>query len=206
MSSDDAARAGRVLDAILAELDEQRLQRRIDEPIATVLQHFIDALEGSVDCRDGDEILIDLVGHVYQEGLRITWNPANLDAVTVTLLEDHYEGLRSNGYFAALLDATNLEMGGMVMVLTQLAEIIRSRERQEHTEAVFTRLIDPSDWYLRRGIVEVLLRRYHPFLPPMALECAPAQLVEEIPALILSVVGSSTTAEGLTASHPKNAE
>jgi len=206
MSSDDAIRADRILDAILAALDEQRLQTRIDEPIDTVLWEFIDALEGGGDKRGAEAILTDFVGRVVQEGLGATPNRANVEALTLRLLEDHYEGLRSNGYFAALLDATSLEMGGMAMVLTQLADIIRNQQRQEHIEAVFTRLIDPSDWHLRCGIVEALMRRYRPFLPVLALDCAPSQLVEQIPAMICSVVGSGATAEGLTASHLRKAE
>jgi len=206
MSSEQIGRGQRVLDAILRELDEGRLRTRIDDRIETVLRGFVDFLEHSCDGRTPGEVFSIFVQRVYREGLGRPWTLASAEATSLTLLENHYQGMRASGYFAAVLDATNLETGGMTLVLTQLAEIIRTRERRECTEAVFTRHIDPTDWRLRCEIVEILLKQYRLFLPPTVLECAPSQLVDEIPALMLSIMGSSATVGTLTTLRREKAE
>ena len=151
-----------VLDAILADLDERHVRMRIDEPIAEVFQSVTEHLEGFLIGKATPEIFSEFVQRVYTEGLRAPWKAADPEATALMLLENCYRGLQSEGYYAAILDATGPAMGGMTFVLTQLAEIIRTKERQEYVEAVFTRHIDPSNWRLRCEIVEVLLERCRP--------------------------------------------
>jgi hypothetical protein len=118
------------------------------------------------------------------------------------LLETHYRGQQSDGYHAAILDATGPATGDMWFVLTQLAEIIRTTERQEYVDAVFTHHIDSSNWRLRCEIVEVLLERYRPVLPLMLLECATWQLADQIPEMVLRVIASCQVA--VIRSSPSN--
>jgi hypothetical protein len=107
----------------------------------------------------------------------------------MTLLDTYYRGPQGEGYHTAILDATGPAPGGMTFVLTQLAEIIRTKERQEYVDAVFTHRIDPSNWRLRCETVEILLERYRLWLPPQLLDCAVWQLVDEIPAMVLHLLG-----------------
>jgi hypothetical protein len=201
MNCEGTRRGEEVLDAILADLDEGRIRKRIDEPIEAVLRGFTERLDGCTEPPAAPAVFSQFVQCTYREGLRAPWKVADPDAMTLMLLENHYRGLQSEGYFAAVLDVTTSEMGGMALVLAQLTEIIRTKERQEYVQAVFTRRIDPSDWRLRCEIVESLLERYRPLLPPLLLDCAPWQLVDEIPALVLAIVGSGVPVEGLTVSR-----
>jgi hypothetical protein len=204
MSCKDVRPGEEVLDAILADLDESRICRRIDEPIATVSQSVTQHLETFLIGKATPEVFSEFVRRVYTDGLHAPWKAADPEETTLMLLENYYRGLQSEGYYAAILDATGPVVGGMTFVLTQLAEIIRTKERQEYVEAVFTRHIDPSNWRLRCQIVEVLLERYRPLLPPELLGCAVWQLADDIPALVLAIVGSDAPMAGLAASRRKS--
>jgi hypothetical protein len=203
MSCEGSRPGEAVLDAILADLDEGRICMRIDEPIAAVFQSVTEHWEGLLNGKATPEVFSEFVRRVYTEGLHAPWKAADPEATALMLLENQYRGLQSEGYHAALLDATGPAMGGMMFVLTQLAEIIRTKERQEYVEAVFTRRIDPSDWRLRCQIVEVLLERCRPLLPPELLDCVVWQLADDIPALVLAIAGSGAPMGGITVSYRK---
>ncbi len=197
MNCEDIRPGEQVLDAILGDLDEGHIHKRIDEPIETVVREFTEGLDCCVEPRAAREVFAQLVECVYRDGLRAPWKVADPAATALMLLENHYRGLQSEGYYAAVLDATGPAMGGTTFVLTQLAEIIRTKERQEYVDAVFTRRIDPSNWRLRREIVEILLERYQLLLPPELLDCAVWQLVDEIPDMVLYILSSCSAVGGI---------
>ena len=198
MSSDRMRRAEKVLDSIFKQLNEDHISKRIDEPIDTVLQDFTSRLLNSDENRTPSKVFSEFVRCVYADGLKAGWHVVNSEATSLSLLEDHYRGLWSDGYCAAMLDATNSTMGDLGFVLAQLAEIIKTKERQEYIQAVFTRQIDPSDWHLRCEIVKVLHDRYGPLLSPTLQECPPSQLVDQIPALSIAIISSRTTTATIT--------
>jgi hypothetical protein len=92
--------------------------------------------------------------------------------------------------FRSLMTRLGLTVNERKSRLTQVAEIIRTIERQDYVAAIFSRHIDPSDWPLRCEIVEVLLERYRLLLLPELLECATWQLVDDIPAMVLRILSS----------------
>lgn len=193
MSSDRRHRAEMVLDNIFAQLNEDHIRKRIDEPIDAVLGDFTNNLQQSGRNRTPSEVFSEFVRRVYADGLGAKWHIVNAEATTLSLLEDHYRGLWSDGYCAAVLDATTSSMSGLDFVLAQLAEIVKAKERQEYVQAVFARQVNPCDWYMRREIVKVLLDRYAPLLSPALHECPPSQLVDQIPALTIAIISSHTT-------------
>jgi len=190
-----------VLDTILQDLDESRIRKRIDEPIEMVFREFMERLEGCVELPAASEIFAELVQRIYRDGLRAPWKVADPDATALTLLEKYYGGPEDKGYYVAVRDATGLALGGLTHVLTQLTEIIRTKERQEYVDAVFTRRIDPSNWRLRCEVVEILRERYRPLLPPDLLDCAVWQLVDEIPGIVLRILSSCSAVGGIAPSH-----
>jgi hypothetical protein len=198
MSSDRRCRAEKALDEIFKQLNEDDIHKQIDEPIDATLQDFTGRLEESSDNRAPSEVFSQFVRCVYASGLKASWHVVNAEATSLALLEDRYQGLWSDGYCAAVLDATNSNMGGMGFVLAQLAEIIKTMERQEHVQAVFACQIDPSDWHLRCEIVKVLLDRHGPLLSPILQDCPPSQLADEIPALTLAIISSHNTMNKIT--------
>ena len=187
-----------VLDAILADLDESRIRAQIDEPIETVLREFTEGIDYTAAPRTAHEVFSQFVQCVYRDGLRAPWKAADPDATTLLLLESRYHGLQFDGYSGAIQDATGPAPGGVTFALTQLADIIRTQEREGYIDAVFTRRIDPFNWRLRCEIVAVLLERYRPWLPPHLLEYAVWQLLDEIPAMVVGLLGSCPAGGGVT--------
>ncbi len=188
MNCEGIHRGQQVLDAILKDLDANRMYKRIDEPIAMVLQDVTKRLEARTEFPAAGELFAWLVECIYRDALRAPWRVADPEATTLMLLETYYRGPQSEGYYAAVLDATGSAWGDVAFVLAQVAEIIRTKERQEYVDGVFARRIDPSNWRLRCEIVKALLERYRPWLPPELLECAIWQLVDEIPAMALHIL------------------
>lgn len=198
MSFEKMRRAEKVLDEIFKQLNEDDIRERIDEPIDVVFGDFTKRLEKMGQEGHPSGAFAEFTRRVYTDGLKAAWHVVNAAATSLRLLEDHYQGLWSDGYCAAVLDATNSAMGGVCFVLAQLAEIIKNKERQEYVQAVFLRQINPCDWQLRCEIARVLLDRYGPMLVPPLQKCPPSQLVEEIPALATAIVSSKNTADRIT--------
>jgi len=197
MNGDGVRPGEQVLDAILADLDESRIRTQIDEPIEAVFREFTEGMDYNAEPRTGHEVFSEFVQRVYRDGLRAPWKVADPDATTLLLLESHYRGLQFEGYSGAIQDATGPAIGGMTFALTQLADIIRTQERQAYADAVFTRRIDPSNWRLRCEIVEVLVERYRPWLPPHLLDYAVWQLLDEIPGMVLALLSSCPAVGGI---------
>ncbi len=179
-----------VLSAILADLNESQIRLWIDEPIEAAFQSLLERLEGRATLPGAGEVFAQFVELVYGDGFRARWKMGDPEAMSMMLLEHHYRNEDRQGYQAAVLDATNQVPGGLIFVLMQLAETIRMKERQEYVNGVFTRRIDPSNWYLRCEIVEVLREQYQRLLPPGLLNCDVWQLADEIPALIHRIISS----------------
>jgi hypothetical protein len=198
MSSENMHRAEKVLDEIFRQLNEDDIRKRIDEPIDTAFEDFTKRLEKMGEEDHPSEVFTEFIRCVYTDALKAGWHVVNAAATSLRLLENHYQGLWSDGYCAAVLDAANSAMGGVCFVLAQLAEIVKNVERQEYVQAVFARQIDPSDWQLQCEIVKVLMDRYSQLFSPMLRKCPPSQLVEEIPALTTAIISSHNTANKIT--------
>jgi len=198
MSSENMRRAEKALDEIFRQLNEDDIHKQIDEPIDAVFEDFTKRLEKMGEENHPSEVFTEFIRRVYTDGLKAGWHVVNAGATSLRLLENHYQGLWSDGYCAAVLDAANSAMGGVCFVLAQLAEIVKNTERQEYVQAVFARQINPSDWPLRCEIVRILLDRYDPLFSSMLKECPPSQLVDEIPALTTAIISSRNTAHKIT--------
>ncbi len=201
MSCDDPCAAEQALDAILADLDENRIRKSIDKPIEAVFCAFVERLQSSVELPAAGELFAQLAGAIYRDALRAPWKVTDPQGTAMMLLERHYKGPQSIGYHAAVADATRPTIGSLTLVLTQLVEIIRTKERQEYVDNVFTRHLDPSNWRLRCEIVEILRERYPSLLPLDLLACEVWQLVDEIPAMILRILSSCSAVAGIASSH-----
>ena len=197
-------RVRKVIDDITAALTETLIKARIDEPIDKAARKFNYQLKKPIDYRQIHAILSDFVNHIYTIGLKSDWIVSDPLAETLLILDTHYQGSSSNGYAAAMIDATCQDGTGLELVIIQLAQIIKTTERQKYVNGVFAQYLDPADWYLKCDIVRQLQKRYHSVLPASLLECSPEQLVDEIPHLISLVQNSHTILQEITLSHKKN--
>lgn len=195
--------AQKVIAEIIAALQETLIKSRIDDPIDKAANEFNCQVKKPVDHRQIHKILSDFVSQLYVAGLKSDWIISDPLAETLLILDSHYQGPSSNGYAAAMIDATDEQGGGLDMVLAHLAEIIKTIERQKYVNGVFTSYLDPADWYLKCQIVRQLLKQYNAILPASLQECMPQQLVDEIPHLISLIQNSHTVLQEIAASHEK---
>lgn len=196
--------AQKVIDDITASLQEAVIKARIDEPIDKAAKEFNYRVEKLMDYRHIHKILSDFVNHLYTIGLKSNWIISDPLAETLLILDTHYQGASSHGYAAAMIDATSQGGGGLELVLSQLAQIIKTTERQKYINGVFTRSLNPADWYLKCHIVRQLLKHYHVILPASLGECMPEQLVDEIPHLISLILNSYTMLQEIVTSPEKH--
>lgn len=184
--------AENALERILALLDETRVRNEIDEPIDAAVAAFGFEEEPSVSHRRFHQIVSGFVQHVYRHGVapHQELSSAQASAEAIALLEGSYRGAQARGYDAALLDAVNPRHSGTDVVLAQLAEIIKDNERRKYTHWVFATSLGGLAWSDRCRVAEHLLNRLQPFLTPQLQRCIAAQLVDEIPALIVTHLSS----------------
>jgi len=191
--------------AITAGLDEVLIKKRIDGPIDTAAKDFRYQTKLPLDYKQIHTIFSDFVRNIYENGLQTDWAIPDPLAEAIMLLEDYYQGTYANGYSAAMLDAGDTEYGGIDIVLNRLAEIIKTIERQKYFSGVFVRHINPCDWHLKREIAGILLEQYRPVLPPLMRNCAAAQLVDQIPALMALYLNSCATLQQMSILPKKEA-
>ena len=196
-------RAQKVISELTEALQEKCIKARIDEPINEAAKKFCYNTEQPVDYRQIHKILSGFVNHLYVAGLKSDWIISDPLAETLLILDTHYQGLSSNGYAAAMIDATNEQVGGLDMVINHLAEIIKTVERQKYVNGVFASYLDPADWFLKCQIIQQLLKQYNSILPASLQECSPQQLVDEIPQLMSLIQNSYTVLQEITTSHEK---
>jgi len=182
-----------IIDAIIDRLDERVLKRLIDEPIDKAVQNFEYEYKEQIDHRQIQKLLSDFAARVYKEGLKSGFVPEDFLPFTISLLDRYYEGNFSNGFTAAVQDAANGKEDDLKIVFHRIAEIIKTTEREKYISGILTASIDISDWHLKCRIVEILIARYKPHLPPALQSCHPSQLVDEIPYLLNIIVNNTST-------------
>jgi hypothetical protein len=190
MATDDATkRAQEVISTIAADLDEDLIRRRFDEPVDAVVRGFRYQADDPVTSDAFHRVASDFVGQVYAKGLN---KPAQLiDPLSeaLDLLDHHYESpAYGRGYVAARLDACDPARGGLPGVITNLAGIIKAVERQRYVQGVFNRHLVGIDWEVRCTIARLLLERDIAFIPRQLSACSPALLTDEIPSMVLTAL------------------
>ena len=187
--TDAGKRAQAVIATIIADLDEDLIRRRFDEPVDAMVRRFRYQAEDPVTSETFHRVVSDFVRQVYAEGLG---KPAQLiDPLSeaLDLLDHHYESpAYGRGYVAARLEACDPARGGLPGVITSLAEIIKAVERQKYVQGVFHRHLMGIDWEVRCTIARLLLERDSAFIPRQLATCAPALLADEIPSMLLTAL------------------
>jgi hypothetical protein len=190
MATDDATkRAQEVISTIAADLDEDLIRRRFDEPVEAAVRRFRYKADDLVTSEAFHRVISDLVRQVCAEGLNRPTALIDPLSEALDVLDHHYESpAYGRGYVAARLDACDPARGGLPGVLTSLAEIIKAVERQKYVQGVFTRHLTGIDWEVRCEIARLLLERDSVFIPRQLSACSPALLTDEIPSMLLTVL------------------
>jgi hypothetical protein len=193
MNCDLEKRARGTIEAIMLELDPDGIKHRFDDPISKAARGFDYEPICPITYKEFHRIIADFVEQVYDRALTASWMLTDPLAEAIWLLETGYQSaVYGTGYIAALLDANDPAEGGIQTVLTSLAESIKGIKRQEYTRAVFIRYLHGASWHLRCEIARALLEDFRAFAPERLGKCAPAQLADEIPSLILMLISSDS--------------
>lgn len=178
-------RAREIIEAITAKLDDDLLKCRFDDPIGAVVRQFDCRGEYPLDHTAFNETIARFVAQVYARGLRGPTTLIDPLAEAISLLDDGYQsGAYGPGYVAAMLDANDEAEEGVRGVVMTLGELIKDREKGRYVKSVFTHHLPVGDWHLRCEIVRTLLEDYQAVIPQRLSQCAPAQLVEQIPPMM----------------------
>jgi len=190
MCPENPDNAKMIIDQILELLDEEHLKRQIDDPIDAVINRLEFDHTKPFTCKLFHKAIAKLVGHIYEQALRIKLNLSRPLGEAIFLLDRFYQGGTPCGYEAALLDAADTKRCGLEIVLARLVEIIKTREREKYIGAVLAHRLGPADWPTRCEIAAILIDRYRSFLSPELKRCVPEQLADEIPAFISNHLGT----------------
>jgi hypothetical protein len=183
-STEIARRAREVIDRIVAELDDDLIRRRFDDPVGEVLRQFGCEAEHPIDQKTFNRIMTQVVEQIHR-ALRLPMTLTDPLAKAINLLEEGYEsGTYGRGYVPALLDANDEVAEGLPGVVRSLGELIKDHEKRLYINSVFAFHLPLGDWRLLCEIAKTLLADYRAFLPEALARCAPAQLVDQIPSLL----------------------
>lgn len=193
MNTDIEKRARETIELITVELDQDLIKSKFDEPISRVGREFQYEAKQHIDHKTFHRIIADFVQEIYEKGLKAPLMLGDPLAEAISLLENHYQSATYGaGYAAAILDTDDADAGGIETVLTSLAELVKDIERQKYTNSVFAYHLPGCDWDLLCEIARILLQDYRPFMPERLGKCVPAQLVEQIPSIILGYICSDS--------------
>lgn len=185
MNSKQQDQATQIIQKVFQLLDEERIQKQIDEPIEQAVKQFQFHSETPPTRQEFHRILGDFVRRLYEFGLplRQTLSASQALNEAVAILQHGYVSQSAQGYEAALLDCKYPHQNGIEFVLRQMAEAVKAGERQKYFNWIFARYIDTLDWQMKCRIAEMLLQRGKDFLPPELLHCPPAQFADHCRAL-----------------------
>ena len=186
MNSDNGRDANRIIEKIFELLDEQYLYQSIDKIIEDAAASFEFDKKAPITHQYFIRIIGDFVKHIFENGVRLQQIMSAPQAQTeaIAILETGYQGPHERGYDAAFMDTLNNKLDGYEFLFTQIAEILKDSARQKHIQWVYASLIDPLDWCTRCQVVEIIINRWTPFLPPNIDQSPSAQFVDKLPELI----------------------
>ena len=202
MSSDSQKHAADIIAVIMVKLNGDNIGGLIDKPIDRAAEQFSYKANYPVLYKQFHYIIADFLRHIHKHGLKSPWQLSDPLARAISLLEIYYEGTCACGYSAAVLDVKHFEQEGFESVLSQLAEAVKTSEREKYTKAIFAMYLG-SDWPLRCEIARILLKRCQMLLPIQMRDCTPEQVVDYIPSLISTYINSFAVLQQISSNRQK---
>ena len=178
-----------IIAQVSALLDEEKLHRRIDEPILCILESFDGRIEKPFAVRAFHQVIGSFVKVIYRDGLPIKQDLSEeqAQAEAIHILQG-YQGQVARGYGAALYDAAQTDHNGIQLVLDQMAEYVRLHERDQYLQWVLATCLDHTDWPMKCRLVEYLIRELKPYLSESILLCHPSLLADQWPHLLRTYI------------------
>lgn len=181
-----------LLDRLRREVDESVLAATIDEPIDRVVDETPaqNQRAEAFSVEGFHRMLTRLVQRIYREALPVprTLTDEQSFAIGLNWLENHYVSQGARGYAAAMLDAADENWDGIHLVCRALADAMKQEFRRMKVSALLTRILAPFDWRRRIALVHACFDHCKELLPATMTALPPAQLVDELPAILLLVL------------------
>ncbi|NQU74927.1 MAG: hypothetical protein HQ546_01265 [Planctomycetes bacterium] len=178
--------AATIIRRLVELLDEDHIAAMIDRPIDIALERFpCDDAAGYSHDRF-HRTIAEFLRHLHESAFLCsrTLSPSQSLDEAVALLEQAYQGTYSDGYYAAVQDAEDPSQPGMEVVLTRLADLIKTRRRDMYTRWVIARHLDPADWHTKCALAAALIERCGKWLSGQLQNCTPDQLADSVPELL----------------------
>ena len=188
MNSSARSRAEETIAIIEGLLSDRVIAELINAPVEQAVVSFRFHWDPPFTHRDFLDVIGEFVMHV-RECSSVKGSPSARAArdEAVSLLIRYYSGVHESGYDGAVLDAEAScppTCEGIDVVLIRLAEHMKAEQRQEYTNWVYARYLDPFDRELLCDIVSVVQERFREVLPGDMLALAPCELADDIPHLL----------------------
>jgi len=203
MYADLRKRAEQIISTLYAGLNDNILQQRINIPVDQAFKTFRYKPDKPITLDTFHRTIGDFTQHIYTNGLKMSWKLSLVGPVAqaISLLEKYYQSDFAQGYIAARMDAKDSTQGGMDTVLQRMAESIKAAEQETYIQALFTKHLTLTQWQLRCTVAKIFLERYQQFLPPPLRKCVPAQIVDELPALLQRYLAGDAALQQIYHSH-----
>ena len=171
---------------LIGSLSEEHLAAWVDEPLERAAERFQRIQDPVPSVEAFHELLAAFLRTARSEATGGAINLAESKArdEAVSVLDEGYVGSDANGYYGALLDATDPGQPGVALVLSRFKELLRDRWRHAYTRWVFARYVDPADWRLRCALAGLLADRLRPWLPSGMGSWPPSRLAGLVPELV----------------------
>lgn len=188
MNSKQPFSGTKVIENLLDLLNEDTMQREIDEPLDAAKQSFRIEPSDTISHLKFNQVIAAFIQHIYNEGSRLNRYLSYQEALAeaILLLQRYYPNEYKEGYTTALIDASSGGREGLELVLSELTESVKVVEREKYIQWAFTTNIDHLDWGLRCRIVDAYIQKNKELLPGHFSDIDPARLTDFIHNLIFN--------------------
>jgi len=193
------------VNVVMELVSEEHMQKAIDAPLQAAAATFDvrGKCTSSVSHLGFADAAADFVSLLYQNGLSC---PIYLDreqarAEAVFILDHTYRGEYADGFEGALMDVRSKGDAGLEAVLSHIFGVISSTLRDRHIKAVMTTRVQFLPWEKRQSLAAFLLEHCN-WDNPHLRQCAPWQLADLCPEMVMNYSKSFQTWKDFLASRP----
>ncbi|MFC1551925.1 hypothetical protein ACFL6P_05095 [Candidatus Latescibacterota bacterium] len=183
------------LEHIINQINERILSDYIEKPVEEVLKNFKINPSEITSHKEFNSIIALLFQELYRHNPGYTRELSENEALgeAIMLLEKNYQTDRFKGYEGALFEATTKKQKGIIFVIERIAEIYKQKEHEKYISCIIKKSIDPTDWNLKKELVEEIVKKYHNWLPTEILEFKPNELIFCYEEMIKAIIAAQNS-------------
>ena len=142
-NSDHSFSPERVLERLSDLLNEEQIEKKVDEPIDIAVQVFKLKIVVPITHSEFNRVITAFIRHIFKSGIQLPRYMSDQKALAeaVFLLEMYYQNDDVKGYDGALVEALGRDTGNLELILSRLTEIIKTSERGKYVEWALSTII-----------------------------------------------------------------